>query len=171
MRRVLASLALLLLASPPLTRAQQAPGGEALADAAVKTMLTNMGYNVNETKKKDGTSSFDVDMSITDYTVHPIVELSPSKRYIWIEIPLFEVPANAPGFDPSALLVQNDSIGPYFFSLNSSSRKLYLNYPVLNSGVTPAIVKSAMDGAVSVLNNTSALWDPSKWKGAAPPKK
>ena len=170
MQRVLVSLALCLMMAPPAIHAQQ-PAGEVLTDATLKTVLENMGYNVNETKKKDGTSSFDVDMSITDYTVHPIIELSPSKRYIWIEIPLFEVPANATGFDASALLVQNDSIGPYFFSLNSSSKKLYLNYPILNSAVTPSIVKSAMDGAVSVLNSTSALWDPSKWKGATPPKK
>lgn len=170
MQRALLSLALCLMVAPTAIHAQQ-PAGETLTDATLKTMLENMGYTVNETKKKDGTSSFDVDMSITDYTVHPIIELSPSKRYIWIEIPLFEVPANAMGFDASALLVQNDTIGPYFFSLNSTSRKLYLNYPILNSAVTPATVKSAMDGAVSVLNSTAALWDPSKWKGAAPPKK
>jgi hypothetical protein len=170
MQRALLSLALCLMVAPPAIRAQQ-PAGETLTDATLKTVLENMGYTVNETKKKDGTSSFDVDMSITDYTVHPIIELSPSKRYIWIEIPLFEVPANAAGFDASALLVQNDTIGPYFFSLNSTSHKLYLNYPILNSGVTPATVKSAMDGSVSVLNSTSALWDPSKWKGAPAPKK
>lgn len=169
MRKILLSLALCFLVWPSPTQSQ-APAGDTLAEPSLKTMLQNMGFNVNETKKKDGTSSFDVDVSITDYTVHPIVELSPSKRYVWIEIPLFEVKEGTAGFDPSSLLIQNDSIGPYFFSLNSSSRKLYLNYPVVNSAVTPAIMKSAMDGAVSVLNSTSSLWDPSKWKGAATPK-
>lgn len=170
MRKVLLSLALCFLVWTSPTESQ-APAGETLTEPLLKTMLQNMGFNVNETKKSDGTASYDVDVAITDYTVHPIVELSPSKRYIWIEIPLFEVKEGTAGFDPSSLLIQNDSIGPYFFSLNNSSRKLYLNYPVVNSAVTPAIMKSAMDGAVSVLNSTSALWDPSKWKGAPAPKK
>jgi len=60
-------------------------------------------------------------------------------------------------------MAENDAIGLLQFSYNASNKRLYLNDPVPNTGVTPAGLRKELEGTAAVLKRTEPMWDTAKW--------
>ncbi len=60
------------------------------------------------------------------------------------------------------MLTENDAIGPLHFSCNASNKRLYLNDPVPNTGVTPARLRKELEDMAAVLKRTEPMWDTAK---------
>jgi hypothetical protein len=119
--------------------------------------LTSYGKN---TVNDNGHTYYTVRCGNGNWKSSVVVSLSPSENVVWLTIDVSTLPQAK--ISPQALgnlLLKNEDIGPMFFSLNGD-RKLRLNYPVANVGLTEAKVKADVKELVDLAVDTMSLWDP-----------
>lgn len=142
--------------------AQGPAAGHALTTESLGTMLENLGYEVKPWDNKKG---YGVTWKQDTWTFYANASVSTNGGVLWLVMPLGNVedPAKAKLAAVFGLLTENDAIGPLHFSYNTSNKRLYLNDPVPNVGVTPARLRKELEDMAAVLKRTEPMWDTAKW--------
>jgi hypothetical protein len=143
-----------------------------LTDAALKTMLQNLGYSVEESKSASGGVNYFINLApMEGWKIVTLVNISPDKHYVWLIAYLFPLPEGktAPSEALTALLAENENIGPLHFSFSKSTKKFYLNDPIPNQNITPVFMRSEIEQLNKILARTESMWNPDKWAGATKP--
>ncbi len=148
--------------------AMRAQSGTQLTPESLKTMLENLGYTTTASTSSEGVVTYEIKLTPEDWSIDTDVNLSKDQSNIWIWANLTKIP-DGQLFDPDTLLqmlTENDSMGPFFFSYTTTSRRFFINLALANQNVTPAKMRAELDALSGNVVRTQNLWDPSKWKNA-----
>jgi hypothetical protein len=161
--RIILVCACLLFSSGGL-RAQ----GTQLTPESLKSMIENLGYTTTSSTNSDGVVTYEITLTPQDWKIQTDVNLSKDQSNIWMWAILTKIP-DGQEIDPDALLAmlkENDTMGPFFFSYTDSSHRFFINLALSNQNVTPAKMRSELDALAADVLRTQDLWDPAKWKTA-----
>ncbi|MDB5307316.1 MAG: hypothetical protein JWO38_1518 [Gemmataceae bacterium] len=166
-------VATLLLTAPSTSRpgaAQDAkkPADQPLTLDTLRTMLENMGYEIEDVKNKDGkVAGFRLKIEQEGWTHRVVVDISPSGQWVWLTSWLTTPPkgTTVPPDIYRKMLEANFTNGLPFFSIDPTDGAPRVQTPLLNRGVvTPAVMRRQVDGLLSTVRQTAGVWDPEKWK-------
>lgn len=165
-----AAIARIQSAPPPAPRPEPVPPapGESrrLTEQEVKAMLEKLGHEIETLTTTSGASKYQLRLKRGSWTIPLTVELSPNKRYMWISNYLGPLPEDSStlGNSFSRLLEANWSNAPAFFSINVAAlktgkqRRLYLQRPMENQGVTETDLGQTLDAVADVVQRTAPIW-------------
>lgn len=165
MRRTAAAvLALALLA--PAAGAQPERGAGRLDHAAVRGLLTTIGYQPREVQNESGPELEIVLRPPGGLAVTTRVTLSKDGSLVWLVAWLKKVPAGRTinGNAVLDMLAQNDAIGPTHFSYHEGRRWFFLNRPVPNHDLTADRLRAELSQLGATIARTEPLWDFERWK-------
>ena len=143
----------LLLAVVPPAWAQPA---SAVTEQALQTMVDNLGYPT--TMNQNGTY-FSIKVS-SGPNSYPIGFRATASGNLVIDVNMVNVSVSRLGdLDMRGLLTASDG-GPNFFSLSTDkdTATVWLQRSMPNSGITPVLLRSAIDALVGTANATVKLW-------------
>jgi uncharacterized protein (TIGR03067 family) len=155
--RAAALCAVVLLALAAAGRADDPPAGpKRLTNDELVKMVTRFGHEVKV-----------LDKTFTQVTIdrpgwRSVLRLSLSTdgTNIWFDAWL--VTTNFPEAVPAEtwrkLMARNDGLFPVAFTLNKTTRKLYLTHTIPNADVTPAVLREHLELLDKSLEQTRALW-------------
>lgn len=143
-------------------------GGRAaeMTSEQLKTMLADMGYQPaveGEMVKVDG-------LGVAKLAMYFI--LRNDRSVLTVEVPGYDIEANQVAAMPAtAMLQKNGENISYFYSLESSGQngKFHVALQALYdvASVNKVMLRQAIDGLITNLNNGEPLWNPDKWPAAA----
>jgi hypothetical protein len=137
----------------------------ALTDETLLQMLRGMGYEPKVDTNNDGSKSYTIHFEREGWCYYFRISLSPDKSVLWISTSLGDVP---PGqkIRPEALLkileLNRSGLGKARFSI-SDRGTLFLSIPLDNRGVTPALIRDAVDELVANVKETQPYWKTGTW--------
>ena len=168
MRRfVTTSMALLLFGASTVANSGQTASQTTLKPEELKTSLSNMGYEVKESKSTDGAPMYDVAWTSDDgWKYSMTASISPSGRIAWLVMNLGSTDdvAKVPKEAFLGLMTENDAIMPMSYSWHPKLMRFYLNNPVDARDFSPQSLRKGMDAMVASVKRTADFWDPAKWK-------
>ena len=131
----------------------QAPDSK-LDDAGLKTMLTNLGYEV----KEPGVGTYEVAMSAANLNIPTRAFIAKSKTKVWLSVALMQKDAvdKLTKEDLRAILEKNVDVGPCHFMIEGGWLKLKMALD--NRGVTPAIMRAELDYLAARVGDSKAVW-------------
>lgn len=123
-------------------------------DAGLKTMLTNLGYEV----KEPGTNTFEVSMSTAGLNIPTRAFISKSKTKLWLSVALMqkEGVAKLTRDDLQTILEKNVDVGPCHFMIENGWLKLKMALD--NRGITPAVLRSELDYLAARVGDSKSVW-------------
>lgn len=151
-------LSLAMLAALP--RPAFADDAKPLDQAAIKTMVQNMGYET-----KDNEKNFQIKIS-DKYVYYIVFDISGDQKSLFVYFVCGNYSADEKKrLDPFKLLYSND-LGPQFFSMHDygDSTTMYLQMALPMSAVTPVALRYTIDELVERGNGTADLWNKNLWK-------
>lgn len=146
---------LLALGLVPVLVGWQASGEPSkLDDAALKSMLSGLGYEV----KEPGTTTYELALTAGGLNIPTRVFLSKSKTKVWLSVALMskEDVEKQSREQLLKLLQANVDVGPSHFMIDNGMLKLKM--AVDNRAITPAILRSELDYLTARVVETKALW-------------
>lgn len=148
------SFVLLLVAVFALVGWQGTTANDKLDDAGLKTMLTNLGYEV----KEPGTSTFEVPMTAAGLNIPTRVFIAKSKSKIWLSVALItkEGVDKLTREDLQKILEKNVEVGPCHFMIEGGWLKLKM--AIDNRNVTPVILRSELDYLAARVGESKVVW-------------
>jgi hypothetical protein len=177
-----AVLAILALAiATTRAPAQKPPAGEPKTEPApltleaLKNMLDQMGYEYEEGKDDKGqVRNYTVTIARDSWTFVITLSVSGNQELVWLFAPLKKL--NDTEQVPSSILLKmlsvNGDQGPPMFEFNERTNRFALSMPLLNRGVTPAILRKSLDRLTTQIRGTESLWNADKWPASTrPPRK
>jgi hypothetical protein len=131
-------------------------GPNELTIADLRTMVLNLGYETKELSKETG--KFEFTAKRDDLDIPIAVEVSASKRYVWLTVFLGEMAKLPdPGERAMNLLKQNFKTQPAHFYVTDKGN-LMLGMPIDNRGLAPAILRRCVDKIAADTASTTSLW-------------
>jgi hypothetical protein len=167
---LLGLLSCCVLADPPVPP-KGAPAGipsqqtGPMTDEALLQMLRGLGYEPKISTLNNGGKMYEISVSRGGLTYSFNLSLSSDKTVIWIQVALARIPVEnkVQSEAPLKILKLNDSsTGKAKFTIKKSGY-LYLAMPLDNEGVTPARLRTAIEGLAGYAKNTAAYWKTSAW--------
>lgn len=146
-----------VLALTPASRADDPPAGpKRLTNDELVKMATKLGYDV---KPLDKTFT-QVILERSGWRSVLRLSLSTDNTVVWMDALLLTTsyPDAVPAETWRKLLVKNDSILPVAFTLNKSSKRLYLTHALPNADLTPALLREHLELLDQTLEQTKDLW-------------
>lgn len=133
-------------------------GSEALTAAKLKEMVVAMGYEAKDLSTTPGKEKIEFKVTKSDLDIPIALEVSESKRYIWLTVLLNET-TELPDLPARAvkLLSQNAAIQPCQFYITKSG-KLMLGMAVENRSVDAPMLRRAVDFVGDNVGDTKDLW-------------
>lgn len=150
------------------TSAPDAPkAADILTEDSLHTMLKNMGYNVGIEKTPQG-NIYMLTIKRDTWTYVLDVSLSPSKTKLWFSGWLKELPKDGTVTVDRLLdlLEANWLRGPYHFRYHRAFHQLNIALCLDNQGITPAVLRTQLEGFMDTMKSTETLWNPKKWEGS-----
>jgi hypothetical protein len=146
------------------------PEGTALTPEAIKTIISNMGYEPKELKTNDGqVYGYTFPYKGKEYNYSINVEISPSKKFVWASVWLKQLPDPKLPADRAAKALQiSDFYGVAFLTHNEKNNYFRAKVYLLNSGIKPADMRLAIEDLDGLITASADVWDPEKWPGAKP---
>jgi len=155
MRNVVCSIAALgavLMSALPISQ-------DRLDAAGLKAMTEGLGYELRPLSQEVGKEKWEFKVTQGDLDIPIGIELSASKNYVWLSV-LVAPGVQATSLKPEAvwaILRQNGSIQPsQFYATNKDS--LMVALAVENRGLTPAVLRRAIDKIAADVVSTQAVW-------------
>lgn len=151
-RRKFFALAFLILSLLALLGWQGTDGK--LDDAGLKTMLTNLGYEV----KEPGTGTYEIPMAAAGLNIPTRIFIAKSQTKIWLSVALLQKDGvdKLTRDDLQKILEENVNIGPCHFMIEGGWLKLKM--AIDNRGVTPAILRSELGYIADRVGDSKAVW-------------
>ena len=124
-------------------------------------MLYAMGYETKPVTNKEGkTTGYKITVRSATWSIQTTVEISPSGNSIWISCtPKTGVDESAPPAAVLAVLEQNHQIFPAYVTYFPKTKSLWLAYRLLNTDVTAAALRVAIDDYAEAVKATLTAWD------------
>ena len=131
---------------------------------SLRQMLVNMGFE----PEKSGDKNFLLTITRDSYTLRVHVAMSPNDKFVWLETRFGVFPEAAKMTAIlDKLMEANDANPPAYFSLTHGEkpedRILFLQRPLDNRELTPAIMREALDKFMALIVKTAPVWDPANW--------
>lgn len=163
MKRLLTRVAIIGVAMAGLWAgpAWAAEENEQRYDAAtLKKALQDVGYEIKEVNAEVGKEKYEIQVKRPDFNVPMGVEISPSKRYIWLTANLGLAPdaTKEPATRFEALLKANGKIQPCQFYITSKGN-LMIAMPVENRGMQNSHLRFAIDKLADETSNQAGVWN------------
>lgn len=130
---------------------------ERLDAALMKEMVEGLGYEMKTLSAEAGKEKYEITVTRGGLDVFVAVELSVSKGYLWLTVPLGEIAEDALKAKAPLFLRENARIQPSQFSLTDAGR-LMAALAMDNRFISAAALRKAADKLVDDVVGTKALW-------------
>jgi hypothetical protein len=136
--------------SAPAASSATAP----LDPAALKAMVSGLGYETNDLKSDASKGKFEFTLSKDGLNVPIAAEITSSTNYIWLTSRLG---TSRPDLNFEELLKSNASIQPCQFFI-SSKNALMIAIAIDNRAVTPVVLRRNIELLSNAVVSTKSLW-------------
>lgn len=126
-----------------------------LTEESLGEMLTNGGYNVEQKALKSKRPYFVVKEKRQDWNFSLDVQISPSRQFIWMTVPLYELPEDFSADEFRALLSNRDAVRAFYVL---KGKRLYLYYVFDNYQVTPKRLRFHINELCDRINKSEKTW-------------
>ncbi|MFO0824633.1 MAG: type III secretion system chaperone [Gemmataceae bacterium] len=135
--------------------------GKAVTLPELESMLIGLGYEPKPVLNKDGKLiGYDITIRSGDWDVYARIDISPNGKNIWISWTLkVKVDGTVPTEAVLAMLEQNYNIFPAYITYFPKSKSLWLGYRLLNTDVTPASLRAALEDYADAVKRSLVTWD------------
>jgi hypothetical protein len=135
--------------------------GKAVTLQELESMLIGLGYEPKPVMDKEGKLvGYDVTIRSGDWDVYARIDISPNGKNIWISWTLkHKVDGTVPTEAVLAMLEQNYNIFPAYVTYFPKSKSLWLGYRLLNTDVTPASLRAALEDYAEAVKKSLLAWD------------
>ncbi len=145
-----------------------APLCPALADsepaalAKLQTMVANLGYT---TTLASDNQSFSIDWT-GNYNYKITFDIAQDGSMAYAYVPVITYTAAQMAKLQYVKLMEENDIGDFYFSMEDKSdgEALYANIMLPVTGLTPATLRTRVQGISDKLNDTANTWDTTTWK-------
>jgi uncharacterized protein (TIGR03067 family) len=148
-------------AQPPAKKPDVA--GQPLTTTTLKEMLDKLGFEAEVIGSKKDLFLIRQDRDGWKIPIHLYV--SDNGEYLWLYMYVrIDDPQQMPAEAMLKLLEQNHKILPAHFSFNPTSKRLFLNKPVDNVGLTNTRLREAIDSFDELVRKNVNLWSPANFR-------
>lgn len=140
------------------TPAKLAAPAKLTGDNLVQTMRA-IGFEITDSKRFDS-GYFLAKGTLTkgDWTVVIELELCPDGYHVWIRSPLTNLPAGASTDALAKLLELNRKYGPYFFQIDTATRKVEMAGLLTAPRITPENLRADVDRLYNAIRESYPTW-------------
>lgn len=125
-----------------------------MSAAKLKEMLVGLAYEPKDIGTEPGKEKYEVKITTTGFNVPIGLELSPSKRFVWLTTFLGK---SSPQTKFEALLKRNAKIQPTFFWITDSGN-LMAGMALDAKSLTPANLKFGLDKVSKDVSDSATDW-------------
>lgn len=129
---------------------------EPITRKQLKTMLVELGYQVDDIVKDEGKEKYSVTFEKEGLNIPVGFEISPSGNYVWLTVNLGEGPKTGDA-KTLALLKQNAKIQPTFFYITEKGLVMAA-LAVENRGITNAILRTRAETVSTNVGVSKSIW-------------
>jgi hypothetical protein len=122
----------------------------------LRSMAVQLGYTVTDIVAIPGKEKFSIMINSSGLDIPIALEISPSKKYIWLTVNLGKAPADT-SLRNASLLKQNAIIQPCQFYVSGSGLTM-MGLPLENSGITNAFLREKLEQVSKNVGNTEYIW-------------
>ncbi len=145
----------------PLAWSPQEPDRDMTA-AQLKEMVVNLGYEVTDINKEAGKEKVSTKINKGALDIPVGIEMSPSKRFIWLTVNLGDFDALPQGPDRAVrMLKANTKMQPSQFYI-SDSGKIMMALAVDNRALTPSALRFRIEKVTQDVVDTKETWQKPK---------
>lgn len=154
--RLIASLAMIMILTALSTAKLNAQTCDPVTAPQLRSIATQLGYTINDITTTVGSEKFSVTINKGGLDIPIALEISPSKKYVWLTVNLGTAKADT-SVRHHALLKQNSVIQPCQFYI-SGSGLLMMGLPLENSGITNAFLREKLELVAKNVSNSETIW-------------
>ncbi len=123
----------------------------------LRAMLVQLGYEVKDLETAVGKEKYSIMTKSHSLDIPIALELSASKRYIWLTVNLGSAPADTSS-KHAALLKENSKVQPCLFYITATSKLLMMGLPLDNRGVTNVFLRERLETVSKNVGSTEYIW-------------